>query len=82
MNVEEIVDKLMQSAEVEWSYHEDDHRYPRDFWHIRVKLFDLSDDWVSYGEQEERDLPEDIRIAAEERQLGYLRGALTNALQG
>lgn len=59
------IDKIVADAEIEWSYHEDNHRYPRDFWHARITYGPLKTSWCSYGEQEERKLPESVKISAE-----------------
>lgn len=79
-DIEALIERLISNAEVEWSYHEDNHRYPRDFWHVRVNWLGMSTDWVEYGEQEQRQLPEDVRLAAETEQRDHLRSAIRDAL--
>lgn len=57
-----------ERAEVEHSYHEDDNRYPRDFWHVRVKCQGCGielPDWTSYGNQEQKVANFHVKQAAE-----------------
>lgn len=59
-------------AEIEHSYHEDDNRYPRDFWHCRVRctVCSMADTgWSSYGEQEQRNVPPEVTAAAEANEI-------------
>lgn len=50
------------------SYHEDDNRYPRDFWHVRIECTECGatpHDWSSYGNQEQRVFNVHVRQKAE-----------------
>ena len=74
---------LRKHASIEHSYHEDDNRHPRDFWHVRVSLGDLSSDWISYGQQEaqtqvpaEKQAAEDSVLASVARSLDAFAIAL------
>lgn len=68
-----LIDLLTATATVEWSYHEDDNRYPRDFWHARVRWCDMVTEWTAYGKQEQRELPKDVEQKAEKQQLDIFR---------
>lgn len=74
--VSDAIDALVERAEVEWSYHEDNHRYPRDFWHARISFLGYQDSWKPYGEQEQRELPESVKLEAETNLRDELRAAL------
>lgn len=78
--VEAQISAAVESAEIEWSYREDDHRYPRDFWHARISFAGLSTSWCAYGEQEVRDLPTATKEEAEAELRAELRTALTATL--
>jgi len=55
-------------AKIEHSYREDDNRYPRDFWHVRVKCQGCGielPDWTSYGNQEQKVANFHVKEAAE-----------------
>jgi len=58
------VAREVTSAEIEWSYHEDDGNPPRDFWHVRICWRGMCTEWTKCGEQEQRTLPESVKIAA------------------
>jgi signal recognition particle subunit SEC65 len=63
----EQLDKILKEITFEHSYHEDSHRYPRDFWHVRASLGSLSTDWYRYGKQEKYErVPEEIKEAEHE----------------
>ena len=54
-------------ANVEHSIHDDDHRFPRSFWHVRVICMgcDLAQRWALYGKQEPRYNDHEGRVEAE-----------------
>jgi hypothetical protein len=54
-------------AEVEHDYREDNHRYPRDFWNVRVccTACDCRQSWSLYGEQEQRKVTAEVKAKAE-----------------
>jgi hypothetical protein len=76
---EEAIDAVVSGAEVEWSYHEDNDRYPRDFWHARISFLGYHDTWTPYGKQEQSNLPDDVKSDAEKSLRGELRAALQEA---
>lgn len=73
--VADWIEAVVQKAEVEWSYREDAHRYPRDHWHARCVLGNAT--WTVYGEQEEFNLPQDVRLEAERELRDDLRRVLS-----
>lgn len=78
--LEKTIDDIVSRAEVEWSYHEDNHRYPRDFWHARIWFGAFHSSWEQYGEQEVEKLPAETKAAAEEGLRSELRSTLLSAL--
>lgn len=74
------IEAAVGRAEIEWSFHEDNHRYPRDFWHARIDFCGFSTSWEQYGKQEDRNLPDDVKAAAEAELRDNLRGMLRSAL--
>jgi len=63
---------VVERATFEHSYHEDDNRYPRDFWHVRASVGSLSTGWRSYGHQEaSQQVPAEV-LAAESAALADL----------
>ncbi|WP_421696871.1 Lar family restriction alleviation protein [Ancylobacter sp.] len=72
------IERIVNDAEIEWSYREDDYRYPRDFWHARISYGPLRTGWVSYGDQEARTLPDDVKAAAEIELRGVIRSMATS----
>lgn len=75
VRVADWIEAVVQKAEVEWSYHEDDAYPPRDFWHARCVLGDAT--WTAYGKQEEFKLPQEVQLAAEHELRGDLRRILS-----
>lgn len=71
-----MLEREVATAEVEWSYHDDGHRYPREFWHARLTWRDFSSDWTIYGDQEQSILPDAIKHDAETELREQLRSAL------
>jgi hypothetical protein len=59
-------DKLRTIVTYSHSYHEDENRYPRDFWHVKAWAGGVCTDWIRYGEQEEyTQLPGEVAAAEE-----------------
>lgn len=67
MLTETQIARIRELVEIRHSYHEDDNRYPRDFWHVRACFGDLDTGWVSYGEQEAFEQDPVEKAAAEVR---------------
>lgn len=74
--IRDAVDEAVSRAEIEWSYHEDNHRYPRDFWHAQISFGSFDSGWRSYGKQEQRELPDDVKATAEAELRDELRSHL------
>lgn len=73
------IDGEVSAAEIEWSYRDDDHRYPREFWHARINWRGFTSDWDCYGEQEQRELPSDVKEQAETELREGLRNSFRTA---
>lgn len=79
--VDEIIDILVEKAQVEESYHEDDIYPPRKFLHGRLNLEDLSTDWIKFGDQAQFEITPEQRAAGESRLRSALRQTLKDLLK-
>ena len=78
--IAETVAIVVEKAEFEESYHDDDIYPPRPFLHLRLNVDDLSTDWRKAGDQEQQSLTEEQREDAERRLHTTLRTALEDLL--